>query len=473
MCCVTSRGVELKELHPGVRDRVHKIHRGDKGAYRIVKRTIVILTLVGALVLACSGMVLAQSAAPGDGEQQAAVEKSAGQAVPGRYIVVLRDDANAQNVAEEHSRRLGAEVTSVYQHALQGYAAKIPSARLSEVNSDPRVLFVQPDRTAVAFDQTTPKGVDRIEGDLSSTQSGNGSGSDVDVDVAVIDTGINKTHPDLKVAGGRNFASWSLSKDGNTKWEDGHGHGTHVAGTVAARDNDFGAVGVAPGARLYGVKVLSNSGTGYQSWIINGIDWVTAHANTIDVANMSLGGSGTDGSCGSNAYHKAICNSVAAGVTYTVAAGNNNADLQTFVPAAYNEVLTATAASDSDGISGGTGAAPSCRTGEKDDYAATFSNYATLADQDHTIAAPGVCIYSTWKNGGYNTISGTSMASPHIAGTAALCIATGRCTGGPATIIAKLRNDAAARATSYGFVGDPNRPIGNRYYGYLVYAGGY
>ena len=436
-----------------------------------MKRTIVILTLVGALVLACSGMVLAQSAAPGDGEQQAAVEKSAGQAVPGRYIVVLRDDANAQNVAEEHSRRLGAEVTSVYQHALQGYAAKIPSARLSEVNSDPRVLFVQPDRTAVAFDQTTPKGVDRIEGDLSSTQSGNGSGSDVDVDVAVIDTGINKTHPDLKVAGGRNFASWSLSKDGNTKWEDGHGHGTHVAGTVAARDNDFGAVGVAPGARLYGVKVLSNSGTGYQSWIINGIDWVTAHANTIDVANMSLGGSGTDGSCESNAYHMAICNSVAAGVTYTVAAGNSNADLRNFVPAAYDQVLTVTAEADFNGQPGG-GAAATCRS-DVDETPADFSNYATLApDQNHTIAAPGVCIYSTWKGGGYNTISGTSMASPHIAGAAALYKAKNP-TAKPVDVMNALRGDASASAwaQSNGFTGDPlNSPIAGRYYGYLARA---
>jgi len=427
-------------------------------------------------------MVLAQSATPGDGKQQAAAEKSAGQVVPGRYIVVLKDDADAQNVAEAHSRRLGVEVTSTYQHALRGYAAKIPSARLSEVKADPHVLFVQPDRTAVAFSQTKPTGVDRIDGDLSSTKSGDGSGS-VDVDVAVIDTGINKTHPDLNVAGGRNFASWSLSKDGNTKYEDGNGHGTHVAGTIAARDNGDGVVGVAPGARLYGVKVLSNSGTGYQSWIINGIDWVTAHADTIDVANMSLGGSGTDGSCGSNAYHMAICNSVAAGVTYTVAAGNSNADLRNFVPATYDQVLTVAAASDSDGIPGGTGAAPGCRTGEKDDYAATFSNYATLADQNHTIAAPGVCIYSTWKGGGYNTISGTSMASPHVAGTAALCIATssttGKCTGGPSDVMDDLRSDAAARSNDpavspyYGFTDDPKTPNGSRYYGYLEYAGGY
>ena len=436
-------------------------------------------------------MVLAQSAAPGDGEQQAAVETSAGQAVSGRYIVVLKDDATARNVAEEHSRRLGAEVTSVYQHALRGYAAKIPSARLSEVKSDPRVLFVEPDRTAVAFGQTTPTGVNRIDGELSPTAGINGTDQRVNANVAVIDTGINKTHPDLNVAGGRNFASWSLSKDGNDKWEDGRGHGTHVAGTIAALDNDFGAVGVAPGAKLYGVKVLSNSGTGYQSWIINGIDWVTGRKAEFNdgnadgdpginfaVANMSLGSSGSDGSCGSNAYHKAICTSVAAGVTYTVSAGNSGADFSGFVPAAYNQVLTVTAEADFNGQPGG-GAAPTCRS-DVDETPADFSNYATLAsDQVHTIAAPGVCIYSTWKSGGYNTISGTSMASPHVAGAAALYKANNP-TATPTQVMTQLRIDAADRTGNdssvsgyYGFTYDPNTPNGNRYYGYLEYAGGY
>src|SRR5215207_9845187 len=279
-------------------------------------------------------MVLAQSAASGDGEQQAAVEKSAGQAVPGRYIVVLKNDANAQEVAEEHGSRLGAEVTSTYEHALHGYAAKIPSARVSKVEADPRVQFVQRDRTAVAFGQPVPKGVDRIDGELSTTAKIDGidgiDGSDqrVNANVAVIDTGINRTHPDLNVKGGRNFATFFSPSD---NFEDGNGHGTHVAGTIAALDNNDGAVGVAPGAKLYGVKVLSNSGTGYQSWIIKGIDWVTGRKAEFNdgsadgdrgidfaVANMSLGGSGADGSCGSNAYHKAICKSVATGVTYTV-----------------------------------------------------------------------------------------------------------------------------------------------------------
>jgi subtilisin len=454
-----------------------------------MRRTLLLLTMVGAMLLAFSGVVLAQQSgleptSPGDGKQQAAVEKSAGQAVPGRYIVVLRDDANARNVAEEHSRGLSAEVTSIYEHALRGYAAKIPSARLSEVKSDPRVLFVQPDSTAVAFGQTTPTGVDRIDAEKSPTAQINRIDNRVNANVAVIDTGINNTHPDLKVAGGRNFATFFSP---NNNYEDGHGHGTHVAGTIAALDNNDGAVGVAPGANLYGVKVLSNSGTGFQSWIIKGIDWVTGRKAEFNngnadgdpginfaVANMSLGGSGTDSLCTSNdAYHRAICASVAAGVTYTVAAGNSNADFRNFVPATYSEVLTVTAVSDSDGVPGGTGAVPSCRTGEKDDYPATFSNYATLADQDHTIAAPGVCIYSTWKNGGYNTISGTSMASPHVAGAAALYRAKNP-TATPAEVMTALRGDAESWAPSNGFRGDPRTsPITGRYYGYLTHADGY
>ena len=364
------------------------------------------------------------------------------------------------------------------------------TTKLSEVRADPRVQFVQQDYTAVAFEQKMPTGSNRIDGELSPTAKIDGVDQRVNANVAVIDTGINRTHPDLNVAGGRNFATFFSPND---NYEDGNGHGTHVAGTIAALDNGNGAVGVAPGAKLYGVKVLSNNGTGYQSWIIKGIDWVTGRKAEFNdgsadrdpginfaVANMSLGGSGTDGSCTGNAYHRAICNSVAAGVTYTVAAGNSNANLQNFVPAAYNEVLTVTAASDSDGIPGALGAAPSCRTGEKDDYAATFSNYVTLtSDQNHTIAAPGVCIYSTWKNGGYNTISGTSMASPHIAGAAALYKAN-HPTATPAEIMTELRSDAATRTGSdssvsgyYGFTNDPNTPNGSRYYGYLEYAGGY
>ncbi|HEY0735068.1 MAG TPA: S8 family serine peptidase, partial [Herpetosiphonaceae bacterium] len=228
------------------------------------------------------------------------------------------------------------------------------------------------------------------------------------VDVAIIDTGIQTNHPDLNVVGGRNCSTGS-------SYADGHGHGTHVAGTVAAKDDTNGVVGVAPGARLWAVRVLNNSGSGTTSSVICGIDWVTANAGTIEVANMSLGGSGTDSNCGgSDIYHNAICASVNAGVTYAVAAGNSAANANSFRPATYNEVITVSALADFNGEPGG-GAAATCRA-DVDDTFADFSNYG--ADVD--IIAPGVCILSTWKGSGYNTISGTSMASPHVAGAAAL-----------------------------------------------------
>jgi subtilisin family serine protease len=391
--------------------------------------------------------------------------------IAGQYIVVLEDGANARSVAASHARSADVDVLRVYEHALKGYTARLSERALERVRADARVLFVSADRTVTATAQTLPTGVNRIEGDQSSTKSGDGSGS-VNVAVAIIDTGIDVDHPDLNVAGGRNCST-------GRSFDDGNGHGTHVAGSVAAKDDTTGVVGMAPGARLYAVRVLNNAGSGSWSSVICGIDWVTANAAStgIKVANMSLGGSGSDdGNCGNSnndALHKAICNSVAKGVTYVVAAGNDNANLANFVPAAYNEVLSVTAVADFNGQPGG-GAAATCRS-DVDDTAADFSNWTTIgsSDEAHTIAAPGVCINSTWKRGSYQTISGTSMASPHIAGTAALCIATGQCTGTPTTILQKLRSDAALRPASYGFKDDPNSPNGTHYYGYLAYAGGY
>jgi subtilisin len=330
-----------------------------------------------------------------------------GDVVPGHYIVVLAPGVNSLNAANEMGRAHGLAVGHVYSHAINGFAARIPDARLEKVKSDPRVLFVDEDRVFTIQAQNIPTGITRIEANLSSTQSGNGSGS-VNVDVAVIDTGIQTNHPDLNVVGGRNCST-------GTSWSDGHGHGTHVAGTVAAKDDGVGVVGVAPGARLWAVRVLNNAGSGTTSSIICGVDWVTANAAIIEVANMSLGGSGSDSNCGGNdSYHNAICRSVAAGVTYVVAAGNSSANANNFQPATYEEVITVSALADFNGAPGG-GAASTCRA-DVDDTFANFSNYG--ADVD--LIAPGVCILSTWKGSSYNTISGTSMASPHVAGAAAL-----------------------------------------------------
>jgi subtilisin len=409
-----------------------------------------------------------------------AVEKQTiaqGQGTVGRYIVVLQDDQpNVPAVAQDHAARFGANVQFVYQAALRGYAAAIPDARLAALRSDPRVLFVSEDRPVSAVAQSLPTGIDRIDAEAGSLVGTalvptNWSATATVTSVAVIDTGSGP-HADLNVVGGYNCSTGQSYADGN-------GHGSHVAGTIGAKNDTTGVQGVAPGIPIYSVRVLNNAGSGSWSSVVCGINWVTANAaaRNIRVANMSLGGTGVDdGNCGNtnnDALHKAICGAVAAGVTYIVAAGNDGINEAGAVPAAYNEVLTVTAVADFNGRSGG-GAAATCRS-DVDDTAADFSNFTTPNSPDaaHTIAAPGVCILSTWKNGGYNTISGTSMATPHVTGTAAVCIATGACNAGdPLGVINKLRYDAAQTSAGYGFVGDPAHLIttksGTLYYGYLA-----
>jgi len=393
-----------------------------------------------------------------------------------RYVVVLKDRAgDPETAAAEQSARYGLQVGRVYRAALPGYSAVVPQQNLKRLRGDPAVAFVEPDKPAGALarpggpPQTLPTGIDRIDGDLSSTKSGDGRGS-VSTPIAVIDTGSGP-HPDLNVVGGTSCVG------GNSR--DGNGHGTHVAGIAAAKDDGAGVVGVAPGAPLYSVRVLDSHGSGTLSTVICGIDWVTANAAVtgIKVANMSLRfqNSADDGNCGhtnNDALHVAICNSVAKGITYVVGAGNESNDFATNVPAAYDEVLTVTAIADFDGRPGGT-APPTCRT-DVDDTFADFSSFAvSTSDVAHTIAAPGVCIYSTWPGGGYATLSGTSMASPHVAGLVALCLASGWCSGTPVDIIQQVRAAATVQSTflpSYGFAGDPNSPVPGACFGYLAYA---
>lgn len=356
--------------------------------------------------------------------------KSAGNAsdkIPGQYIVVFRDGVDAENVADELVKAHGLGQLHTYKYAIGGFAAVIPGEKLNAVKNDPRVAFVSEDREVSALGfaygkpgssstqppQSLPTGVDRANAE-NKTNKGTG------INVAVIDTGIDIKHPDLKdnIVGGKNCST-------GRSYSDGNGHGTHVAGTIAALDNGIGVVGVAPEAKLWAVRVLDNSGSGTWSSVICGVDFATSKApvngGPIAVANMSLGGAGlSDNNCGNtnnDALHKAICRARDAGVTFTVAAGNSGSDANNFVPAAYDDaVITVSALADSDGKAGGFGSATSYGA---DDTFASFSNFGSAVD----LGAPGVSIYSTYKGSSYATMSGTSMASPHAAGAAALYLA--------------------------------------------------
>ena len=233
--------------------------------------------------------------------------------IPDQFIVVLKDDANHEKFLKTH----GVEKIKQYKHALNGLAVKGNPEKIDKIRNDPQVLFVEQDKVFNIFAQSMPTGIDRINAELNPIANIDGVNDLLDVDIAIIDTGIDSDNSDLNIAGGVNFVGADSSA-----WNDGHGHGTHVAGTAAASDNSIGVVGVAPDARLWAIKVLDDSGSGWTSDIIQGIDWVTANADVIDVANLSLGGGGSDdGNCGytnNDSLHTAICNSVVAGLPPSV-----------------------------------------------------------------------------------------------------------------------------------------------------------
>ena len=373
----------------------------------------------------------------------AEAEPRDGDVVPGAYIVTVADGASPDAVAADHGRRLGASVDHVYRSVARGYAARMSASAAAGAAADPRVRAVVPDRvvrisapkggggsTAQPAQGVPPSGVRRVFG---------GAAAGAGVPVAVIDTGIDLGHPDLNVVGGRNCSSGSSYADGN-------GHGTHVAGTIGAIDNTIGVVGVAPNTPLYAVRVLNNAGSGTWASVICGVDWVTGSG--ITVANMSLGGTGGLGSCSDGGLREAICDAEAADVTVVVAAGNESDDAANHVPAAYPEAITVSALADSDGTYGPTTWRASCRF-DQEDTLADFSNFGVGVD----LIAPGVCITSTWKGGGYKTISGTSMASPHVAAGAALFVARSGVTD-PALVKQALRE--AAPANEWNNAGDPD-----------------
>src|SRR5512141_2976523 len=360
------------------------------------------------------------------------------------YIIVFKDTVNPASEAPGVANAYGLQPGFVYQHALKGMAALVPPGRLLALQHDPRVAYVVEDMMRSIDAQSMPTGIQRIFADTNPEITINGVDDyRVDVDVAVIDTGVDFQHPDLNVVGGVNcYSWWPFSANCVSGGDDDHYHGTHVAGTIGALDNGIGVVGVAPGARIWPVKVLSSSGSGYSSWIIAGIDWVTANASTIEVANMSLGGSGF-----SQAEYDAMQGAVNLGVAYAVAAGNDDADAINFSPGGFDNVLSVSALADFNGLPGG-GGASTCRA-DQDDTLADFSNWGSQVD----VAAPGVCILSTYplEQGEYGTISGTSMASPHAAG--ALALLASRNNPANATDVYNLYNQVKS-AGNYNWIDD-------------------
>jgi subtilisin family serine protease len=333
------------------------------------------------------------------------------------HIVVYRSGVDPDNVTNEFVATHGLRATHVFRYAIKGAAVVVPPGRLAAFQRDPRVDYVEANQVFRATAQTLPTGVSRINADIDLTAKIDGVDERVNADIAILDSGIDLTHPDLYVYRYTNCTVGTVNKrcvDNDSGANDGYGHGTHVAGTAAALDNGTSVVGVAPGARLWAVKVLDNTGNGTTGSVIAGIDYVTAHASEIDVANMSLGCV-----CTSSAMNTAVSNSVAAGVVYTISAGNDMLDVANVTPANNPSAIIVSALADFDGKHGGLSNASqaySICTENRDDSFACFSNFGSGV----TIMAPGVNILSTWTGGGSAILGGTSMASPHVAGAAAL-----------------------------------------------------
>jgi subtilisin family serine protease len=362
-----------------------------------------------------------------------------------RYIVVLKDDvASPSQVANGIDQQQDLEVGFVYSNALKGFSARIPDRRLAAVRANPRVAYVERDGRVHAVAQTIPWGIYRIGADLSSTEAGDESGEITTVNVYIIDSGVDDSHADLNVVGHVNFL-----EDG--KDTDCSGHGTHVAGTVAARDDAWDVVGAAPGAPVTGVRVLGCNNSGSHSTVIEGIDWVTANAAEPAVANMSIAGPA------SRTLDRAVRRSAESGVFYSIAAGNSGKPACNYSPARAGFAEEDTNGDgkvnhqDSNGIVTTAAIRSSGAETKK-------SNYGPCVD----LWAPGKDILSTQMGGGTVTMTGTSMAAPHVGGTGALYL-SGQTGATPATVESALKADSVRTDEK----SKDDRQIR------LVYAGGY
>ncbi len=350
--------------------------------------------------------------------------------IPNQYIVVLEDWATggrgnfeeADRLAKELAKDYGGKVKKVYKRVLNGYSVELSKEQLDSLEQDPRVEYIEEDGVvSISGTQTNATwGLDRIDQrnlPLNSTYDYTRTGSNVNA--YIIDTGIRLSHSEF---GGRASAGYDAIGDGQNG-NDCNGHGTHVAGTVGGS-----TYGVAKNVRLYAVRVLNCSGSGSTSGVIAGVDWVANNYTGASVANLSLGGSA------STSLDNAIQNAVNSGVTMVVAAGNENQNACNVSPARAENAITVGSTTSSDARS-------------------SFSNYGTCVD----IFAPGSSITSAWysSNTATNTISGTSMASPHVAGVAALYLEANS-QASPATVTNAIVSSASTGKLSGIGSGSPN-----------------
>ncbi|MEV8091511.1 S8 family peptidase [Streptomyces nigra] len=397
---------------------------------RTTRRRLALLSTAATAVLAAGLVTALPAAAAPEGRVQYA---GAANAVADSYIVTLKADQarSGSTSARRLVERYGAGIERTYRKALNGYEVEASEAEAKRLAADPAVASVVQNRTFhVEATQPSPPswGLDRIDQKnlpLNSSYTYPDSAGQ-GVTAYVIDTGVRITHSDF---GGRASYGYDAIDNDNTA-QDGHGHGTHVAGTVAGS-----SYGVAKKAKIVGVRVLNNSGSGTTAQVVAGIDWVAQNAVKPAVANMSLGG-GAD-----SALDTAVRNAIASGVTFAVAAGNESTNASTRSPARVAEAITVGATTSTDAR-------------------ASYSNYGSALD----LFAPGSSITSAWNSGdsATNTISGTSMATPHVAGAAALHLADN-----PTATPAQVASALTAAATS-GVVTSPGSGSPNR----LLYVGG-
>src|SRR6185436_1064823 len=347
--------------------------------------------------------------------------------ITNQYIVVLKNDADPDAEGIRLARDFGGDRNGghTYRRAIKGFSVRMSEKQAMRMANDPRVEFVEEDGevTANATQTGATWGIDRIDQrDLPLNGTYNYFATGTGVTAYIIDTGIRATHTQFA---GRVISGFTAVNDGNGT-NDCNGHGTHVSGTVGGTN-----YGVAKNVTLVAVRVLDCSGSGTNSGVIAGVDWVTSNhsAGQPAVANMSLGGGV------SSALDTAVSNSINDGVTYAIAAGNSNTDACNSSPARVANAITVGSTTTTDARS-------------------SFSNFGTCLD----IFAPGSSITSSWNTSdtATNTISGTSMATPHVTGVAALYLETNP-GASPATVAAAIVNGASLNKVTSAGTGSPNR----------------